>query len=107
MNVHLQPFYRTCIGLNTAQVLKHRAAWEMLQIQPDNMNISTCAGYIVSSAAGRIRQYEGRANIYACPGGKEACPGESKGVCGEGYLGVACGVSFTHLSADMHTGECT
>ena len=38
-----------------------------------------------------IKKYQGRANIYRCPGGEEACP-ETSGstACNTGYQGIGC-----------------
>lgn len=42
-----------------------------------------CSEYTVSSSESLIQQRHGKAQIFRCPGGKEACPGIQ---CGEGYM---------------------
>ena len=104
-----QPFYESCISLNTREVLKQSGAWQHIvengTIGPPNSN-SSCNSTIWSPEAVVKRNNE-KANIYRfaqfcllfrvlkvqpencalvcrCPGGEAACPAKNSDQCGTG-----------------------
>ena len=87
------PLFKTCIDNNTLMVLNSSGS---LVAHPSHEPCEVLA----SSPSSMISKYNGRANIWPCPGGKAACPQLNARACSEGHGGVVCALCLPNYAQD-------
>ena len=93
------PFFETCIDNNTLMVLNSSGSLYDTAAHPSLHQSLTCES-VVSSPSSTISKYNGRANIWPCPGGKAACPQLNARACSKGHGGVACALCLSDYAQD-------
>ena len=91
------PFFETCIDNNTLMVLNSSGS---LYDAAAHLSLHQSCESVVSSPSSTISKYNGRANIWPCPGGKAACPQLNDGACSEGHGGVVCALCLSYYAQD-------
>ena len=104
------PFLETCISNNSLNLLHSTGAWKdvkVKQLQGEGGVRPILCAAVATSTAGKIESHKGRANIWRCPGGRNACPNKTfSSSCAEGYEGLGCSLCSPGF-AWAHGHQCT